>query len=306
MALTGAGAAPAAAPAPVAPRGGARPRARTGLLAAPMAALMLAGFLLPGLLMFASSLGAGVRPFSLQGELSWAKYAELAGSAYLWRVLGFTLAVSAGVALVNAVLAYPVAIFLARSRSRLNRLCFLITFTPVAVGMNMVTMGWLIVLGRNGVINSLLSMAGLTSEPLPLVYGMSAVVIGLAHISFTFMVLPIEAVLRTIDPALERAARSLGASRWRTFVDVTLPLSWEGVAAGMLIVFMQSCGAFVIPLLLGGSGTVMLPVSIWETMTVANDRAGGAAIAVALTLIALAILAVQLKYFNPLRDGDGR
>ena len=210
--------------------------------------------------------------------------------------------VSAAVAVINAVLAYPVALFLARSTSRWRGLVLLVAFTPLAVGMNMLTIGWLIMLGKNGVINAVLQALGITSGPLPLVYGVGAVVIGLAHISFTFMLLPIESVLRTIDISVERAARSLGARPWKVFLTVTLPLSFEGVAAGMLIVFMQSCGAFVIPLLLGGSSTVMLPVAIWEQMTVASDRAAGAALAVVLAGMALIVLAVQLRYFNSFKQ----
>ena len=268
-----------------------------------MAILMLAGYVFPGCLMFAISLGypIGEGLHATRWHLSFSKYVALAHQSYLWKVLAFTLLISAATALLNAVLAYPVGLFLARSRTRWAGLCYLITFTPLAVGMNMLTIGWLIMLGRNGVINSLLTTLGLISDPLPLSYGFFAVIIGLAHISFTFMVLPLENVIRSIDPALERAARSLGAPRWKILLSITLPLSWDGIAAGMLIVFMQSCGAFVIPLLLGGSSTVMLPVAIWEQMTVSNDRAGGAALSVVLTVIALMVLLIQLRFFNKLK-----
>lgn len=269
-------------------------------LAIPMAVLMIVGYVLPGALTVAVSLGNPFGSWPTAGIVDFSKYVEIAQTRYFWRVLTFTLAVSAGVAVINAFLAYPMALFLARSKSRWVGLCYLITFTPLAVGMNMLTIGWLIMLGRNGVINSVLMSVGAISEPLPLAYGLSAVIIGLAHISFTFMVLPLESVLRNIEPNLEKAATSLGAPRWKVFATITLPMSWEGLAAGMLIVFMQSCGAFVIPLLLGGSSTVMLPVAIWEQMTVANDRAAGAALSVILTGIALLVLAVQLRFFNKL------
>ena len=272
------------------------------LMALPMSALMAIGCVLPGLLMVAVSLGAAPGTWGFGASLSGAKLAEMVSSAYTWRVLTFTVIVSAAVAVINAVLAYPVALFLARSQSRWRGLVLLVAFTPLAVGMNMLTIGWLIMLGKNGVINAVLQALGITSGPLPLVYGVGAVVIGLAHISFTFMLLPIESVLRTIDISVERAARSLGARPWKVFLTVTLPLSFEGVAAGMLIVFMQSCGAFVIPLLLGGSSTVMLPVAIWEQMTVASDRAAGAALAVVLAGMALIVLAVQLRYFNSFKQ----
>jgi len=270
-------------------------------MASPMALLMVAGYVFPGGLMFAISLGYPIGGGAAHVHLNFDKYIALAHQSYLWHVLFFTLLVSAATALLNAVLAYPVGLFLARSRTRWAALCYLITFTPLAVGMNMLTIGWLIMLGRNGVINTVLERLGLISDPLPLSYGLLAVIIGLAHISFTFMVLPLETVIRSIDPALERAARSLGAPRWKILLSITLALSWDGIAAGMLIVFMQSCGAFVIPLLLGGSSTVMLPVAIWEQMTVSNDRAGGAALSVVLTVIALVVLLVQLRFFNKLR-----
>lgn len=276
------------------------------MMALPMSALMVVGYVLPGLLMLAVSLGAAPGTWGFGASLSGAKFSEMVSSAYTWRVLVFTISVSAAVAVINAVLAYPVALFLARSRSRWRGVTLLVAFTPLAVGMNMLTIGWLIMLGKNGVINAALQALGITSGPLPLVYGVTAVVIGLAHISFTFMLLPIESVLRSIDISIERAARSLGARPWKVFLTVTLPLSFEGVAAGMLIVFMQSCGAFVIPLLLGGSGTVMLPVAVWEQMTVASDRAAGAALAVILAGIALVVLAIQLRYFNSFKESMTR
>ncbi|RYF71764.1 MAG: ABC transporter permease subunit, partial [Comamonadaceae bacterium] len=193
-------------------------------LALPMAALMIVGYVLPGMLTVAVSLGNPFGAWPTQGIVDVAKYVEIAHTAYFWRVLYFTLGVSAAVAVINAVLAYPMALFLARSRSRWTGLCYLITFTPLAVGMNMLTIGWLIMLGRNGVINSALMGLGVISEPLPLAYGLSAVVIGLAHISFTFMVLPLESVLRGIEPNLERAALSLGAPRWKVFATITFPM----------------------------------------------------------------------------------
>lgn len=281
-----------------------RPRFRAqrhALLGMPLAGLMLVGYVLPLVLVLGVSLGDGTgqRPFA--SGLSIAKYVAQFQSPYVWRVIVFTLVVSAAIAVFNALLAYPMALFLARSRSRWRGLAFLVSFTPLAVGMNMLTIGWLIMLGKTGVINAVLQGLGITNEPVSLVYGVTAVAIGLAHVSFTFMLLPIESVLRGIDPLLERAARSLGASPARAFATVTLPLSLEGVAAGMLIVFMQSCGAFVIPLFLGGTGTVMLPVAIWEQMTVANDWPAGAVLAITLTALALAVLAIQLRFFNPLR-----
>lgn len=269
----------------------------------PLALLIALGYLLPGALLALASIGLDPAGwFSRESTPTLAKYVALFTSPYYLRVLGYTLAVSLVVALATAVMAYPVAFYLARHQSRWNQAFFLITFTPLAVGMNMLTLGWLLILGKTGLLNSALLAIGLIDQPLSLAYGTTAVVIGLIHVTFTFMVLPLENVIRDIDPSLERAARNLGAGPVRTFLKITLPLSWEGLAAGTLIVFMQSCGAFVLPLLLGGSNTVMLPISVWEQMTVANDRAMAAAVAMLLIAVASVILYLQLRFLSARRS----
>ena len=102
-------------------------------------------------------------------------------------------------------------------------LIYVLTLIPMAVGMNMITLGWLVVLGRHGFINSFLLQIGVINEPLGLMYTWGAMIVGLTNVQFTFMVLPIAAVLKTIDPSVEQAARNLGANFFRTFLFVTLP-----------------------------------------------------------------------------------
>jgi ABC-type spermidine/putrescine transport system permease subunit I len=109
------------------------------------------------------------------------------------------------------------------------------------------------------------------------------------------MVLPIAAVLKTIDPSIERAARTLGAGPLRTFALVTLPLSLEGVAAGFLAVFMLSSGALVLPMLLGGQGDTILPVLIWEQYSVANNGNFAAMLALVLLFFSLIVLLLQMQ-----------
>jgi ABC-type spermidine/putrescine transport system permease subunit I len=161
--------------------------------------------------------------------------------------------------------------------------------------MNMLTLGWMIILGRNGLINATLSDLGIVSQPLDLLYGWTAVIVGMIHVTFTFMVLPIEAVVRQIDPSVEKAARILGASRLRVMLVIVLPLSLQGIAAGFLIVFLQVCGAFVLPLLLGGQSFTVVPVAIWEQMTVLSDRPFAAALSSCLILISVVVMVIQLR-----------
>lgn len=266
-------------------------------LLVPVLAFVLAGYVLPSVLLLA--LSAGHEPsFALHvRSLTLTNYARLLDWTYL-RILGYTILLGVLVGCTTAVFGYPVAYYLARSRSRSARTLFFLVLTPMAVGINMLTLGWMIVLGKHGFVNAVLLALGVIDEPLRLMFNWTGVVIGMTHVTFTFMVLPIASVLRNVDPSLERAARNLGARPWQALWYVTLPLSLEGVAAGFLIVFMLSAGAFVLPLLMGGEGFIILPILVWEQVTVANDKAFGAAIALALLAVTTLILWLQLRHFR--------
>jgi putative spermidine/putrescine transport system permease protein len=276
-------------------------RGAAASLLAPVTVIVIAGYVLPCLALLAISVGIPVRlPVSF-ATFTFQHYWRLAFDAYYLRILFYTFALAFVVAGLSAIVAFPVALFLARSRSRLGSFYAVLTFTPVAVGMNMLTLGWMVILGRTGFINSLLIGGGLISDPLQLLYSWGAVVIGMVHVTFTFMVLPLEAVLRRIDPGLEKAARILGAGPVRTFFAITLPLSLQGVASGFLIVFLQVCGAFVLPLLLGGQSSSTIPISIWEQITVSSDRPFAAVLSVVLISISILVMIFQLRVT---RGGD--
>ena len=260
-----------------------------------MLIFLTAFYLLPAFLVLLMS--AGHPPsFSIRTDLlSAANYERLFNSGYYLKVLVRTVTLGFAVGIVAAVFGYPVAYFLVRSKSQFRPLIYVLTLIPMAVGMNMITLGWLVVLGRHGFINSFLLQIGVINEPLGLMYTWGAMIVGLTNVQFTFMVLPIAAVLKTIDPSVEQAARNLGANFFRTFLFVTLPLSLEGVAAGFLAVFMLTSGALVMPLLLGGQGDTILPVLIWEQYSVANDRSFSATLAIVLLFFSLIILLLQLQ-----------
>ena len=269
-----------------------RPRAR---LLLPVLFFLAAFYVVPGALILL--IGAGHPPsFNVRPELlSYSGWTRAFNSTYYLRVLTQTVLLGAVVGALAAVLAYPVAYFLARSTSRFRPLVYFLTLGPMAVGMNMITLGWLIILGRHGFVNSTLQGLGLISQPLELLYTWNSMVVGLINVLFTFMVLPITAVLKNIDPSVEQAARNLGAGPARTFISITLPLSLEGVAAGFLGVFMQASGAFVLPLLLGGHRNTILPVLIWEQYSVANDRNFAAALSIILLVVAMVVLVLQMR-----------
>ncbi len=264
------------------------------LLLLPVVAIVGVGYVLPGLVLLALSLGiVPARPDLATFTLD--HYAKLLGDVYYARILGYTLLLGLAVASLTAVLAFPAGYYLARAEHRLAGLFAVLTFAPLAVGMNMLTLGWMIILGRSGLLNATLLDIGLIVQPLDLLYGWTAVIIGMVHVTFTFMVLPVEAVVRQIDPGLEKAARILGASPFRVFAEVILPLSLQGIAAGFLIVFLQVCGAFVLPLLLGGQSFTVVPVAIWEQMNVLSDRPFAAALSTCLIAISIVVMVVQIR-----------
>lgn len=264
------------------------------VLLLPATIIVIVGYVLPSLVLAAMSFGIVPGNWSFSTATT-SHYARLIGDIYYLRVVGYTLLLGIIVSVLTAILAFPVGYYLARSRSRLTSLYAVLTFTPLAVGMNMVTLGWMVILGKTGFINALLLQGGVIKDPLQLLYGWGAVIAAMVHVVFTFMVLPIEAVVRQIDPSLEKAARILGAGPIRTFVEVVLPLSLPGIAAGFLIVFLQVCGAFVLPLLLGGQGFTLMPIAIWEQITVSFDRSFAATLSVALILISIVVMLFQMR-----------
>jgi ABC-type spermidine/putrescine transport system permease subunit I len=124
------------------------------------------------------------------------------------------------------------------------------------------TYAWMVLLGRNGVFNRWLIDIGLITDPLPLLNNFAGVLIGMVHVLLPYMVLPIYGAVRRLDPALVAAAQGLGASNWRIFWRVYLPLTLPGIFAGATIVFVLSLGFFITPALLGGGKVMMLAVLI--------------------------------------------
>lgn len=221
---------------------------------------------------------------------SLAKYAELLGDEYMLRVALRTFLLALVVTAICAVLAYPVAWFLARSNSRWKHLVFLGTIFPLLVSIVVRTMGWTILLGTEGLVNAILRGLGLIEEPLMLMQGFWSVVLGMVHVLLPFMVLSIASVLGRIDGAFAEASYTLGATPLRSFLSVTLPLSVQGIAAGSIIVFCLTIGAFITPLWLGRGHVTVMAISIQEQMVTLVDWPGGAASAMLLTGATLLLL----------------
>jgi putative spermidine/putrescine transport system permease protein len=207
------------------------------------------------------------------------------------QVLGATFKVSAVVTIVCLALGYPLAYLLATRRPRAAQLLMIIVVLPFFTSIIVRTYAWMVLLGRNGIVNQYLIALGLTDKPLPLLYNQAGVVIGMSYVLLPYMVLTVYSVMRGIDPGLVRAAHSLGASRMQAFRRVFLPLSLPGIAGGTLLVFILSLGFFITPALMGGPGDMMIAMLIEREVEITLNWSFASALAVvllALTLIGFA------------------
>ena len=212
-------------------------------------------------------------------------------SVYL-TVIGKTFQMAALVTAIALLLGYPLAYVLATVRPRLARVLVVIVVLPFLTSIIVRTYAWMVLLGSNGVINQYLMALGLTSSPVKLLYNQAGVILGMTYVLLPFMVLTLASVMRGIDPALVRAAHSLGASRWQAFRRIFLPLSAPGIAGGTLLVFILSLGFFITPALMGGPSDVMIAMLIEREVEFTLNWSFASTLAVillALTLVGFAV-----------------
>jgi len=219
-------------------------------------------------------------------------YARVVGNPVYARVLARTLWTATLVTVLSVILGFPVAYYMSRSKGAVAAFVAVCVILPLWSSVLVRTAAWSILFQRNGLINSALMGLGLTSQPFKLLYTQSAVVIAMTHVLLPFMILPIYGALRSIPNDYTRAAAVLGATRWRTFFEVILPLSLPGVAAAGVIVFVFSLGFFITPTILGGGRVVML--AEYVSVTVLQMLRWGFAAAQAVVLLVLTFLVLGL------------
>jgi ABC-type spermidine/putrescine transport system permease subunit I len=177
-------------------------------------------------------------------------------------VLVDTLVIAACVSLVCLLLGYPIAYFLTSTRAPWPTIGITFVLLPFWTSILVRTYGWMILLGRNGIVNRALIELGLIVTPLPLLNNTNGVLIGMVHVLLPYMVFPIYAVMRRIDPGLLAAAEGLGAPGWQIFRRIYFPLTLPGVLAGVTLVFIVAIGFFITPALLGGGKVITVAVLI--------------------------------------------
>jgi ABC-type spermidine/putrescine transport system permease subunit I len=225
-------------------------------------------------------------------EPAWTlgNYEALAADTVFLHVFWTTLRTAVAVTCGCLFLGYPVALALARP-GRMASLALIIVLLPFLTSILVRSYAWMVLLGRRGLLNEALLAAGIIDHPLRILNTSIAVHIAMIHILLPYMILPVANVLRQIDPSLPRAALGLGATQYRVFREIVLPLSMPGVAAGVLLVFVLSLGFYITPALVGGPRDMTVSMLIAQQVDQLNWPYA-ACLSAALLVVTLAIIAL--------------
>jgi len=242
------------------------------------------------------------------GSLSLEHYRRIAQHPSYFRIFRTTFEVSLATTGICILLGYPLAYLLSQLPRRWAGLCLLAVLLPFWTSLLVRTYAWLVLLQRQGLINSWGMELGLWQEPLPLVHNMAGTLIGMVHIMLPFLVLPLYGSMRAIDRDYLKAAANLGAGPTRAFWLVFLPLSLPGLVAGATIVFILCLGFYVTPAILGGGRVIMVSMRIATDIELFFNWGAASALGVILLVLTLAFLyaASRLARLDRMLGGGAR
>jgi putative spermidine/putrescine transport system permease protein len=269
------------------------------LLTLPALVFLLVLFVLPVLVLLTRSLvlpdGWGLGNFA-------SFFSSELNRTIFWRTLRLAVTVTAACVVLGYITAFGVLSYSKERRGMLTGLVILpLMISPVAR-----TYAWIVVLGRTGFLNAVLTSLGLIDSPLRLLFTETAVFIGLVQLFLPLMVLPLLSALENLPRDVIPAAQLLGASRLMVLFKVILPLTREGLVVGGTLVFTGSLTAYITPAILGGSKVMMLETLLYQRINVANDLTGAAVIAVILVITTLAANKLLRRLATPRQRQEAR
>ena len=256
------------------------------LPAVPLVALFSLAFLLPVVMLVFVSLFRTPQ-FNAMGA---DQYIRFLSDAFNLQVLLDTLVLGVEVATLTLVLAYPLGlVYLAVGAFARTLITFLILL-PLLTSTVVRTFAWIVILGREGIVNSAMLSLGLWDQPVRLLYSWGGLVIALAQIQLPLMALPVINSLLRVNPNLLKAAEGLGAAQPRIFLTVLLPLTLPGAVAGWLLVFAAAVTAFITQTLVGGGRIILMPVYIYQQAMGVQDWPFSAALSLIFTVAVVGIV----------------
>lgn len=275
-------------------------------LVVPAIVFFLIFFLIPVASLFAISFdkaASGVITF--QGNFTLENFYRIFSRALYFEAIGRSVGIGALVTIICLVIGYPLAFIIARTlRPAAATLLTILVLSALQLDMVIRLYGMMVLMGDKGIINSVLLGLGVIHQPLPLMYNTFGVIVGLVQVTLPFMILSLIGAIKSINPSLEEAARSLGSTRWHVMRTVTWPLSLPGIYAGTLLVFALAISSYVVPALMGGWKVITLPIHIYQQIAEVGRWQFGAAIAS--ILFVTAMIALSLYIMAMRRNAGGR
>lgn len=267
-----------------------KPILTAALLLAPMVLLLVGFLMVPAIGVLRYSFLDG--DYLLDGHgFTLRHYLRFFSDTYYSSVLWDTFVDGLIVSLICLLIGFPVGYSLARLPPLARRWRTIIVIMPLTLSLVVIVFGWLIVLGRNGLLNSVLVNLGIISSPKTFLFARPAVILVLVQQFLPFMILSVMSVVTQIDPVLEHAASNLRANRLVTFRRVIIPLATPGILVGFNLVFVLSISAFITPRLIGGNRVPMLGSLIYERIMSEFNWPSGAAMAFILFVAGLGFTA---------------
>ncbi len=235
-------------------------------------------------------------------EPGFGQWIKFFGDPFNYKVIADTMLLGVKTVVATVLLGYPLALVYMDASPRLQRILIFVIVMPLLLSVVVRTFAWIVMLGREGVVNQTLIWLGIISEPLRLLQTELGLVISLTQIEMPLMLLPLISVISRLDPNLRDASAALGASRWRTLFKVIVPLSMPGLVAGCLLVFASSTTAFISQTVIGGVRLIYLPLLIWQQSLVVFNWPLAAVASLALLISVLSVVAA-LAYIGRRSSG---
>jgi putative spermidine/putrescine transport system permease protein len=224
----------------------------------------------------------------IQPGFTLKNYAEVFGDGYYWEIFGRTFWIALVVTAACAILGTFEAIVLNRMANPWKGLFLMIVLGPLLISVVVRTLGWALLFGSTGLVNKGLALLGI--EPVQFMYANIGVIVALTHVLVPFVVISVWASLQRIDPAVERAAVSLGAGRAAVLRRVIVPLAMPGILSGSVIVFALAASAFATPAIIGGRRLKVIATAAYDEFLNTLNWPLGASLAVLLLIVNIVVL----------------
>lgn len=235
-------------------------------------------------------------------EFTLDNYKRIVDPVYL-KVFYSSFLLAALTGLITLLIGYPVAYFTANLESKKRSLAIILIILPFWISSLLRTYGWIILLGNTGLINNMLLKLNIIQQPLNMMYHFGTVLVGTTYMLIPFMIIAVFNSVGKLDRSLLEASYDLGASKWKTFFNITLPLTVPGIAGGFTLVFIPSLGMYFISDLLGGGMTIFLGNVINTQATRGRNKPLAAAFSVGMIVLVLIVLFIYSRVTRDKKEG---